>query len=373
MIRYLRMAIIIMCAISVGTLGTASAIAQAQESRPFDMGFTTFPYEVSLAAVDYTYRTITADADLFAHHFDNGVPWPEALAKQPFPVNLRNEWIYRKSKTPSSHKIYLSVTPINFMRNGLATYRGEKEDMPLPAPWNRYDFDHPDVQAAFLHYCQEAIHAFAPDYLNIGIEVNLLLNAAPEKWASYLRLHQATYTALKREYPDLPIFVSIYGASLLDGYTEDDVALHRKALAEIMPYSDYFALSLYPYTTRFMTARLPTTMFDELRRLSDKPMAVAETGYIAQPLTVTINGAPFTIDSDENKQDAYIMLLLEAATKHRFKFIINFVLRDYDAIWEMLGKTDLAATWRDTGLYDESGTPRKALTTWRGYLERPRE
>lgn len=347
------------------------SVAQT-DPRPFRLGFTPFPYEVSLQAVDFTYQTIAADADLIAQHFDDGVPWPEALAGTAFHPNMVADWETRRRLNPQGHARYISVTPINFLRTGLAHYHGAEADLPLPAPWNGYTFDHPDVKKAFLNYCRYAIDFFAPDYLNIGIEVNLLLDHAPELWPAYLDLHRATYQALKADYPNLPIFVSIAATPLLADAADNDPAPHLEALREILPYSDYFALSLYPYMSRLMTGPLPEDLFERLRALAppDKRMAIAETGYPAEPLRVAAN---FTMSSDTEKQADYIRRLLEAAQAHRFVFVINFVLRDYDAMWQAFGAPDdgLWLAWKDTGLYDGDGMPRPALDVWRAALAQP--
>ena len=50
------------------------------KTRPFRMGFTPFPYDLSLDAVEYTYEKLQSEADIINHHFDNGVPLPEALS-----------------------------------------------------------------------------------------------------------------------------------------------------------------------------------------------------------------------------------------------------------------------------------------------------
>ena len=105
-----------------------------------------------MEAVEYSYQKIGQDADIINHHFDNGVPWLEAEINSPFHPNVMNDWSYRKTKTPSNHKVYLSVAPINISRNGLANYRAAEDDMPLPAPWNTYKFSDQPVKIAYLNY-----------------------------------------------------------------------------------------------------------------------------------------------------------------------------------------------------------------------------
>ena len=44
------------------------------------------------------------------------------------------------------------------------------------------------------------------------------------------------------------------------------------------------------------------------------------------------------------------------------------------ALWEnALGSDDLAAIWRDIGLYDEQLQARSALEVWDNALQRPRQ
>lgn len=358
------------------TLGLSTGIGLAQDTpaeRPFRLGFTPFPHEISVEAVRWSYARIAEDADLIVHHFDNGVPWTEALAGTVYHQQIQDDWAWRRANTPEGHALLVTVTPINFDRTGLAAYRGAEDDMPLPAPFDGYSFDHPDVTAAYLRYCQDIIDYFKPDYFMFGIEVNLLMKNRPGLWASYLALHQQVYAVLRAFYPDLPLFVSVTGFDLLEGYTDANHADQVRALTDILPHTDMLGLSLYAYLTAYMTSPLPDDMFDRLAALTDKPIAVTETGYPAQDFAVEIeDGTQIEFVSDADRQAAYITLLLDAAQANEFVFVVNFVVRDYDTLWEQIGgQEDITILWRDTGLYDEAGHPRPALDIWRAALARP--
>jgi hypothetical protein len=340
------------------------------EPRPFRLGFTPFPYDISFEAVDFSYAAIAQDADIIMHHFDNGVPWPEALAGDPWPAGFQEEIEERLNRTAPELAMLLSLTPINFMRDGLAPYRGDEGEQPLPAAWEGRAFDELDVINAYARYAMRMIDFFEPDYVNIGIEVNILLNKRPDLWPGYLALQEATYTTLKAAHPELPIFVSVLGVAYVPGAaSEYDVEAQRAALPDILASSDYYALSIYPYTSAYTTGPLPESFFEQMFGLSDKPLAISETGYPAQAFTVY----GVTFEGTQEKQADYIGRLLEQAQQRQMIFVINFVLRDYDALWEKIGGGDLAAVWRDTGLYDEDGTERAALRVWRDALARPYE
>ncbi len=63
--------------------------------------------------------------------------------------------------------------------------------------------------------------------------------------------------------------------------------------------------------------------------------------------------------------------MLIEADRRDFRFIINFVPRDYDPLCIEIGCGDADRLWEDTGLYDEKGVARPALSDWREQLLRP--
>lgn len=43
----------------------------------------------------------------------------------------------------------MAITPLNMDRDGLAAYRGEKDNQQLPQTWRDLPLDHPDVMNAY--------------------------------------------------------------------------------------------------------------------------------------------------------------------------------------------------------------------------------
>lgn len=341
--------------------------------RDFYMGFTPFPYAYSEEARALTYAMLSEDGDIINHHFDDGVPWTEAQKGQPFHSNIMDDWSYRKSLTPAGHKICVSVSPFRLTRDGLATYRGEKEDMPLPSPWNKYQFKDEPVKTAYLNYCKRLIDFFDPDYFNMAMEANLLYVNKPEKWSSFLAFHEYIYQELKAEYPDVIIFSSVTGAHLLNGFIEkNDHTLQRLVALQVIANSDLYGISFYPYLSDYRGNSWPEGTFDDLFNLSSKPIAIAETGYPAQTFDVKLDSTEIIIEADQIKQDKFISDLLETCSRYNTKFVINFTIRDYDQLWEEAGATNNnLLLWRDIGLYDENGNRRAAYATWKQFLAKP--
>ena len=131
-------------------------------------------------------------------------PWQEALINvDVFNDTLNNEWLNRRNRNVSElsgHKVFVSVTPINFARDGFALeWNNNGQEQALIAPFSTYnangDFNHPDVKTAYLNYCKRVIEFFGPDYLAIGIEVNLLRkNSNQWTWDKYVELNQYGYS-----------------------------------------------------------------------------------------------------------------------------------------------------------------------------------
>ncbi|MEQ1876798.1 MAG: hypothetical protein ABL958_09130, partial [Bdellovibrionia bacterium] len=347
------------------------------------LGFTPLPPSLAPADQDLVYSRFGADANITAHHFDVGVPWNEALIDTyPYDTHIMRDWGDRLAKTPPSHKIYVAVTPINFERNGLAPYRKNQDNMALVAPFDALgaasDFNNTSVRTAYLNYCRRVIRYFNPDFFAFGIEVNLVRKASTATWANYLQLHGFIYTRLKTEFPDLPIFASVVGVPLLYAYegapaefngTPDPAQAYmdsqRAALAQILAHSDYYAISFYPYASIFYNTPFPANMIPTLLDLSTKPLAIAETGILAQDLSVL----GFTLIGSEARQHDYFDQLIGEMKKREGKFIINFVPQDYDQLCIDLGGCgDAIKVWMNTGFYSETGSERSVLQMWRSNL-----
>jgi hypothetical protein len=333
------------------------------------MGFTPFPYARTLQAVADTWAVIGRDADLVTYHYDDGVPWQEAYDQTAYPADYQNELVASAAAAPPGHRRYLAITPIAFMRDGLAPDRSGTGSVPLAAPWSTYAFDDPHVISAFTRHCERMIGIFNPDYMAFGVEVNLLAHSAPAKWPGFVALAHAVYDSLKASHPGLPLFVSLQADSYFI-----DLAAQQAAITQVLPYTDYVALSAYPYSQTADPADVRPDLFSALSALApQKPFAIAETGWAAEDVTAPY---PQVIPETPERQRAYVEFLLGECRTLNAVFINWFLTRDYDDLWtaelQFLPTAPLVRLWKDIGLYDEGGNGRPALTTWRSALALPR-
>ncbi|MEM9380178.1 MAG: hypothetical protein AAGB93_09555 [Planctomycetota bacterium] len=342
------------------------------ETRATAMAFTPWPYDATLAAVTFTYDQILANGDWVAHHLDLGVPWEEALQGDPYPAAVENELAGRVANTPLGTPVYLAVTPLNVARDGLAANWGATGAEPLPAPWDTRGFADAEVAQAYTSYVADLVGRFQPACLNFAIEVSeLALNDAAE-FQAFLGFEAAVVADLRAQFPELPLMVSVG----LKSPTSAEMATLRAEMPAALAHVDWVGLSVYPYAffdhaDRGDPANLPADWFSQGVDLAGgKPVAVAETGWIAEDLVIP--AFSLNVPADEDDQARFVQTLLAECARHDARFVTWFTIADFDALWNgVLGQDPLAQIWRDTGLFDGIQVARPGLAEWQARLSVP--
>lgn len=344
--------------------------ASVPPTRSFRMGLTPFPYDLTLEALAATKDFLHRNADVISIHLE-GVPWLEAHTGEPFHPNLMGDWQRHKEAAPPQGKVYLSLSPLNNGRSGIAGYRAAEENLPLPAPFVGKALDAPIVTSAYLSYCRRAIRYFRPDFMTIGIEVNELFHNNRSQWQAYVTLHRRVYETLKRENPDLLICVTFTLHNMLNADWQDRGQM-LAATKELMAYSDLVAASFYPFM-----AMLGGRMDESLLWLCEefdgfeKPYIFSESGQPAEP--VVLKSLGFTIPADPQRQRLVLDKLLSFADRRPVEFLIWYLPRDYDGLWDKIQATapEFFGVWRDCGLLDGHGKQRPVYHLWRTHFQRP--
>lgn len=371
-LRYM-VALYVVVLTSCGGSGGDNGGAAAQTPMPtrsFALGFTPWPYEATTAAVDFVYTEIGARGDIIAHHLDGGIPWQEALDGKPYPAPVEAELNTRLARTLPGHRVYLAISPFNGGRNGLADYWGTSTNQPLPPAWAAREFDSSEVIQAYTSFARDLINRFNPDYFNLGIEASeLAINDLP-RYDRFVTFAERVTMALRSDFPNLPLMISI----ALKSPGSASATLINTHLTRLVQHVDVVGASVYPFVffdhaDKGDPANLPADWLSQLQTVAKgKPIAVAETGWIAERLEVPVFG--LDVPADASDQDAYLKVLFEQAETLDAEFVIWFSLVDFDALWNgALNQDPVARIWRDTGLYDQNLSTRPALDTWHRQLE----
>ena len=203
-------------------------------------------------------------------------------------------------------------------------------------------------------------------YINFGVESNSK-DWKPEAFADYKIFIEKVYQGLKTRFPDIPLFVS-FMVAMEPAYLEN--------ARQLEPYTDLITISAYPYSYigspvygSTSPKLIPEGLFPSFADINPgKPFAVAETGYIAQDLDLSMMHKKGT----EQWQADYIDYLFEFCRQRKAKFIIWFCAYDYDAAvntFKALGLSqELVLLWKDTGFYDEKQRGRLSLLSWKKWF-----
>jgi len=338
-----------------------------EETRTFYMGVTPWPADFTDKDVNDAYNFINQHCDIVSHHFDDGIPYDEAYHNNLMPVRFQQEIQTRKTKTTAGKKVFLSVAALNLTRKEKADYYREPDagiTDSIKTYWKQLAFNDAKVVTAYIRYISYLIDQFQPVCVNYGVESNLALWPRAQ-FDIYKDFISKVYPRLKAAYPDIPFFVS---------FMVDETAEGLSYASELIPYSDYIGLSAYPYVTVSSSANgntdpknFPPGYFDRFINLApSKPLAFAETGYIAEDLV--IQSAGLNKQGNENCQKDYLDVLLKLCKNENAKLLIWFCHKDYDAGNNSLRNLglyqDLFAFWEDIGLTDEAGRERPAYHLW---------
>lgn len=348
--------------LSAVALGIFAHSAHAADSRPFYMGFTPWPWDTTWSAVQDTYQFINQNADIISHHIEEGVPWTEALADAPFDPKMMESWALRKQLTGSNLKVFLSISPLNQLRDGMALYRGAGEQMPLPSAFEGLRLNSAQVKKAYLNYARRAVEYFKPDYLAIAIEANELFDNNPGMWDDFAELYTETYRKLKAEYPTLPVFFTASLHNVVNPERGDPAKTWSK-LEALWLNADIAGASFYPFLQRPLDLANPFSALQQLKAHTSKPIAISESGYPGKPPVISaLKSLPATDDIQKN---VYYGMLSLAASQN-YEFVILWTYRDYDALWDRLGGQlpEWGSLWRDVGILDGEGKPRGAKQVW---------
>lgn len=328
------------------------------------MGFTQWPADLSDEGVAVAHEYAESHGDIVSVMFIGGIPWPEALDGKPFSKDVQDNMSYRPA---AGKKLFLSISPLNKDKRGLAPYWGDTDNQPLPQPWDKEPLNSPRVKRAFLNFVLRAIDAMRPDYLAIGVESNVLLSRDRSKWQQLKELHRDTYAAVKKAHRMLPVFFTTevlhYKRLTRDAKGTDQ----EKEVADLMRSSDLFAMSLYPYMSPEVPRIIPPTFLDFAKRFK-KGIAVAESGMTSRNVALKTYGT--TLYGSEADQMRFTEFLLKTAARDNYEFVINFATTDSDRLVSRLRPqlADLAQIWAYVGMQTGDRWPKPASAVWDGFL-----
>ena len=349
-----------------------NANAQPPDTRPFFMSFTYQPYDWSGEAFSKTHRFIQNNADATFFYFDDGVPWLEAINDISFHENVKLDIAEKAEQAKKNDKVFVGVNFLGKDRASLASYWAQEDSMDLPEEWAQKSLNDFDVMKAYVTYCKRMIEAFEPDIFIYGMEIDSVkMDIESDDFRILKFFLSSVHKELKKEFPDLTLVLTFV---LLP---EEDMLQKKDMIQELLPYTDIYAVSLYPYLFDGIAGdafKLPDNLFSQVRGyIGDKPFAIAETGFNAKRWSVL--SKLVWISGDEKSQAQYVRFLLEEADKLGAVFVNWWVPRDLDQLWKKMkasGADPMFSQWNSNGFLKADGEKRPSYFVWKEWYQKER-
>jgi hypothetical protein len=357
--------------------GTLDVGPNLTDIRTFKMGFTTWPYDFTEPAYEFTYEKLNAHGDIITHHLTQGLPWDEAYADSPtYPAWIEADIAGRLAGTGVGKDVFLAVDSLTQFRDALIGEWGSGGQVARTAPWDTRDFDSPEVIEAFINYSLNLIARFNPTHYSYGTEVIELFVIDPAAYTKYVAFAAGVYAGIKAVHPDLKVMCSII---LKNPDTAESIS-YRNQFARIANYTDVVGVSIYPYAffsplVNVQPSDLAANWLTQINAIAPgKPIAITETGWIGQTINIP---APVSlaVTSSPAIQAQYVEMMLQAARLLDAEFVIWWCVADFEDGWlstiQYIPGAEAAQIWEFMGLYDPNQVPRIALATWDNWLAKP--
>lgn len=198
----------------------------------------------------------------------------------------------------------------------------------------------------------EFVTKFQPEYLGLGIEVNVLAEKSPADFEAFVGFFSEVYDAVKLASPGTKVFtiwqlerMKGLNGGLFGGTNDPDQA--QWSLLERFPKSDLIAFTTYPGLIYSQPTDLPTDYYLVIARSTTKPIAFTEIGWHSA-------GSPAGWESSEAEQAEFIRVFLDRTKDLSPTFIL----------WSFLFDQNTIEPFRSMGLYRSDGGAKAAWNEW---------
>ena len=221
-------------------------------------------------------------------------------------------------------------------------------------------FNDANLRNAFLAYTAYVAKNYNPQYLAIGVEINMLFERSPAQFEAFVELYRDAYDVAKGANASIKVFPTFQLEVLLGSYG----TAHQPRWEVIDPFRtkmDVLAVSTYPFLGDARSAaEIPPGYFSQLRQRYSGEIIISETGYASAPVEGRMN------TGTEEDQLAYLRRLLGEAETNQFALVVWVAPFD-PAVARGVG----ASALRDVGLRRSDGSNKLAWDAWEEWARRP--
>ncbi len=320
--------------------------------RSFLLGFSSLPRELNAEAYAEAIDFAGDHGELVL--IQRNVPWGEfAPGASVSDETVESTTSERDAVRKNGLKLFFAIDPTDG-----ATGRDRLAGLPEELAGRR--FDDAEVRAAFLSYVEFVVLNYKPDFLALGVEMNLYYEKNKDDWESFRSLYSEAYAAVKRASLETQITVTLQYEDLQGLLPREDKHFADWQLVRAFDPIDFVAISTHPGFAFAGPAAIPENYYSQLTAFTDKPIAIAEMGY------ASAGGRQDAGTGTEALQAAYLERMIGEAQKLSMAFAVWF------AIWDPVYAegTEFDAFQR-IGLLRTDSTEKPAWRPWDAAARRP--
>lgn len=290
--------------------------------------------------------------NLALFHFGDSIPWmtlakcenvddceltgKEKLAYDELKEVMDQLALHAKS---GKRKVYLSVSPINNDRNGVATSWESEANQGFSPPATVFSDE--KVRNLYKKWVSYLVGKLKPDYLSQGIEFNMYVNSKPNDSENLISL----LSEVKAENESK---TQVIGPSIQwEFFKESPISPNWDALGS------GFAFSTYPHILQPSDLSISQTHynFEEFGlNLGEKPLFISEAGV------------------SHEYQEMLLESLFSLKEKGDLQGVIWFFKEDAEGFFSQLPNSYPFTVFQKNGLYSDSGSKNPGATRWEAKL-----
>ena len=328
--------------------------SRSGEARHLQLGFKALPRELSSEAYAGAFATAAQYGEVIT--IQRPPPWQDFLPGGQISKATEETTRFETSllKQYRGLKSFYAIDPTDS-----SVRRARIANLPTSID-PREGFDAKDLREALIAYTTYIAKNYHPDYLAIGVEINMLYERNPRQHAAFVDLYREAYAQAKAASPKTKVFPT-FQLEDIEGTFDDLHSAHWEILDLYRGAMDLLAVSTYPFVTGLRVAGdLRPDYFAALKKRWDGEVLIAETAYPSSP----IEGE--AVVGTEEDQALYLNRLLDEAERSGISTVIWLAALD-----PAFATTGPSAVFRDTGLRKSDGANKLAWSTWEEWARRP--
>jgi hypothetical protein len=322
-------------------------------ARPFLMGFSTLPRELTGEAYAETFELAADHGEIVL--VQRTPPWEEFLAggavSDATAATTASE---KQALSDRDLRLFFAIDPTD-------SATGRDRLAALPEDLAGRNFGDPQVREAFVSYAKYVALNYKPDYLALGVEVNLYYRRDEDDFENFKSLYAEAYAAVKDASPGTQI-TATFQYEDLQGIlpTQDKHFADWQLLKAFDPLMDFVAISTHPSLAFPLERSIPDNYYSQLSGFTSLPIAIAEMSYSSALGSQGVN------NGSEADQKAYLRRVLDQAEEMEMAFVI------WLAGWDpAFTKGSDQSAFEHTGLLRADNSQKPAWPSWADAAARP--